>query len=275
MLWMQLLAILPLIALGIVLGRRMAHFPNRWWGVGVALPLAIIGLVILGHRSPVFLFIPPVSWAVDADIHPLLMALVIPFLLSTIIPRLAQRRQRIAVGAFLPIVTIYFAVIPLVLPLVVRSQLAIGSTTFDTHGVCLQSHGYTCGPAAAVTVLHALSISADEGSLAIDACTAPGVGTDPWRLQDAINRRSVAQNIHCDFRRVPSLDTLTTPSIADTHLSFICGHYIAVLEVTPDAVIIGDPLYGRQKLTRREFLTRWTGTAHVFTRTSPAVTAQR
>ncbi len=275
MLWLQLLAILPLIALGIVLGRRMAHFPNRWWCVGVAISLAIIGLVILGHRSPKLLFVPPISWAVDADIHPLLMAVVIPFLLSTIIPRLAHRRQRIAVGAFLPIVTIYFAMIPLVLPLAVRSQLAIDSTTFDTHGVCLQSHGYTCGPAAAVTALHALGISADEGPLAIDACTAPGVGTDPWRLQEAINRRSLAEGIRCDFRRVPSLDSLTTPAIADTHLSFICGHYIAVLEVTPNTVTIGDPLYGRQNLTRHEFLARWTGTAHVFTRTSPAVTAQR
>jgi predicted double-glycine peptidase len=273
MLWLELLIIPLLVILGIFLGRRATRLPGRWWLVGFFLPIVIVTLVILGHRSVRMSFVPVVSWVVAADINPLLMALIVPSLLSTILPRLPQRRQRLAVGAFLWFAIGYFSCLPILAPLIVRPALASAPTKIDPRGVCLQSHTYTCGPAAAVTVLRTLGFPAEEGPLALESCSAPGVGTDPHRLAAAIAHRYAAAGLRCDYRLLETLDVLPAPAIADLHSSLASGHYVAVLEVTPDFVVVGDPLSGRERLTRSEFLAEWTGAAHVFTIASRPPTA--
>ena len=75
------------------------------------------------------------------------------------------------------IMLVNYGLLPAALPLVVRPVLAVTKTHLDRQGVCRQSHAYTCGPAAAVTCLARLGVTAEEGQLAIDARTGPAVGT--------------------------------------------------------------------------------------------------
>jgi ABC-type bacteriocin/lantibiotic exporter with double-glycine peptidase domain len=70
---------------------------------------------------------------------------------------------------------------------------------------------------------------------------------------------------------VGSLEALRVPAVANIFSPRYGGHYVAVLEIAPAYVIIGDPLSGRSKWSREEFLAQWSGAAHVFS----AAAAQR
>jgi ABC-type bacteriocin/lantibiotic exporter with double-glycine peptidase domain len=142
--------------------------------------------------------------------------------------------------------------------LLVRPALAATITRFDRHGVCLQTTGYTCGPASAVTCLRRLGLSAGEGSLAIAADCGPIVGTDSQLLARALTTQFAAQGLHCDSRYVTALDQLPTPCIAETFTPAIGGHYVAVLSIGPGVVEIGDPFSGWYSLSRQAFEKTWT-----------------
>ncbi len=105
----------------------------------------VIGLTILGHRSPRLAFIPPVSWVTNARAEPWIMAGAIACLLSVLGSRLAQRRQQVAVFVLMGAMIGYYGIVPVVLPVWVRSDLLAGATRIDLHGICLQTHRYTCG----------------------------------------------------------------------------------------------------------------------------------
>ncbi len=261
--WIHAIAFFPLAILGILAGRRFARSP-RWW-VAILPPMAIVLLVILGHRSFYLSFIPPISWAVDATLSPFLMTIVVGVLLSTLLWRLPQRRTQRAVAVGMAVILIYYGFLPGIMPLVVRGSLLATQTQIDRHGTCIQTHGYTCGPASAVTCLRRLGLVADEGTLAIESRCAPALGTDPRVLADAISDRYRALGVTCDYRWFPTLDELPVPAIADMYMPHIGGHYVAVMEVRRDAVIVADPLSGTGAMPREEFLASWNHAAHVFT----------
>jgi ABC-type bacteriocin/lantibiotic exporter with double-glycine peptidase domain len=116
---------------------------------------------------------------------------------------------------------------------------------------------------------------AEEGPLAIAAGSSPALGTDPILLARAINNLYGPAGIHCEYRYVRDLNALTLPAIANIFSPAFGGHYIAVLQVTPDYLFVGDPLgEAREKWTRQEFMAEWTGAAHEFT-FNPAFQAKR
>ncbi len=253
MLYLQLAAF-PLLALaGILTGLRLAK--SRWWLLAVALPLALFALVILGHRSPALRFAAVVAWAVDADINPLLMTAAIGIVFATLLPKLPRKSTRGFVIAVMAVMLLYYGLLPPLLPLAVRPSLAATPTRIDRNGICLQRHAYSCGPAAAVTCLRRLGLPADEGALAVAARCAPVVGTDGHVLAAAVTRDY--PSVACQYRYVSSLDDLRLPAVADMEIPWIGGHYVAVLEVQADVVMVGDPLSGLGQIPRAEFLAQW------------------
>jgi len=267
LLLVQLLLISLLTPLALFLAKRSQH--SRLWFLYFLLPLLAIGLIILGHRSTALSFQPPISWAIHPYVAPLLMAAAIPLMLATLILRLPVRRSRIVVSVLMGIMLIYYVLFPLLLPLAARASLAATPSSVDDQNVCRQTHSYTCGPAAAVTCLTVLKIPAAEGPLAIDAGSAPAMGTDPALLTIAINHLTAPENIRCDYRLFRSLDNLSTPCIANLFTPKYGGHYVAVLAITRGNLLIADPLSGRSNWPRAEFLAQWSGAAHVFTRQKP------
>ena len=245
-------------------GRAAGRASGAWWAMLFFVGMLATGLVVAGHRSARFSFVWPVSWAVNPHVEPLLMAVVVPLMFSVLIVRLKLLRQRVAVGVMTGAMFCYFACVPWVAPLMVRGNLLAGRTRMDRHGVCLQTHGYTCGPAAAVTCLRVLGIAAEEGALAVRARCGPVVGTDGVLLAEAVNGMFGAEGVRCEYRFVGSLDGLRTPAVATIVSPRYGGHYVAVMEVTGSEVIVGDPLSGRDRWTREEFVSEWTGAGHEF-----------
>jgi hypothetical protein len=250
----QLAAFPVLATFAVVTGRRCARC-RHWW-IGVAVPLALFGLVIAGHRSAWLRFTAPISWAIDADWEPLLMTAAIGTVFSTLLPKLPRRRTRAYVAVAMAFMLVNYGLLPAALPLVARVALAGTATTIDHQGICLQSHNYTCGPAAAVTCLARLGVRADEATLAVDSRCAPALGTDGHLLAAAVMRRY--PDIHCIYRYVEMLENLRPPAVTDMYLPRIGGHYVAVLEIRPETVLIGDPLSGLAEMPRSEFLSAWT-----------------
>ena len=158
----------------------------------------------------------------------------------------------------------YYGMLPAVLALGVRSALGHAITRVDQNGVCLQTTGYTCGPAAAVTCLRALGEAAEEGSVARAAHCSPSFGTDGRVLARTLE--GLYRGLHCRYGYFDSLEALSLPAVADCQITGIGGHYVAVLALEKEYVIVGDPLCGRVRLSREQFLAEWKGTAIVFAR---------
>jgi len=262
MIYLQIAAFLLLAPLGILLGVRLSR--HRFWAFPAIAAFAVVGLVIIGHRWMWASFFEPVRWAIDADVCPPLMTFVVGLLLSILIPKLTTRRARIAVSTLLGFSLVYFGLLPAILPMAARPALAGVKTQVDGNGVCHQTTAYTCGPAAAITCLNRLGLHAAESDLALAARTSPAYGTDPRLLAAVLNERYA--EVHANYRWIGTLDALPIPAITECVMPRIGGHYLAVLEVTAEEVIVGDPLSGRQRINREEFLQWWKGSAIVVQR---------
>ena len=141
-------------------------------------------------------------------------------------------------------------------------------TTFSKDGICIQTTGSTCGPAAAVTVLRHFGIEAQESDLAIfSRCTLQN-GTTCEQLASAITKLYGKKGIECSISKFDSIDQLKEicPVIASIMLSPVVGHYTVVLEVTEDRVIIGDPTGGKKEWSYDDFRKRWNSVGIVIKR---------
>src|SRR5262249_28580568 len=145
--------------------------------------------------------------------------------------------------------------VPVAMPLLFRGTLLAAPTTFDSYGICMQQHVYSCGPAAAVTCLKRLGLPAEEGAIAAASHCGPLGGSDGWGLAAGIERHSPAAK--CEYRYVERLEDLHLPAVVDMFVPNIGGHYMAVLEFSGETVVVGDPLTGLQRMPREIFLQQW------------------
>ena len=139
-------------------------------------------------------------------------------------------------------------------------------TTFSKDGICKQTTCFTCGPAAAVTVLRLLGVEAKESDLAIYSKCTPKGGTTNENLVNAITKLYGAKGIECSYLSFVSVEQLkdNCPLIACMHLSSVVCHYTVVLEVTEDKVILGDPIGGKKQWSYDDFKKRCWPTAIIF-----------
>jgi predicted double-glycine peptidase len=153
----------------------------------------------------------------------------------------------------------WFSVLPFLVPALIKERLSNLQTKFDKNGVCRQTTGYTCGPAAAVTALGKLGLRADEGELAVLSYSSPVIGTLPSCLTSALRDRYSADGLNCQYRRFDSIDQLrnagvTLVVVRDT---FLLDHCIAVLDVSDDAIIVADPISGARLMPYKQFEKIW------------------
>jgi len=253
MLWLQLIAF-PLLAVGgIRLGIWSARQKN-WW-IPVTTAFILIALVIFGVRTERLHFLPPFSWLVNLRINPPLMTACISVLLTILLLKLPQRRTRYLVATAMAVMLLVYGLFPVIMPLAARATLLSTPTLIDRLGVCRQRHGFTCGPAAAVTCLARLGIKADEGPIAVAAHCGPGVGADGWALASAMN--TAAPGHHFTYRYAARPEDLTLPAVADMNMQSVGGHYIALLAIDGNDILVGDPLTGFDRMPRSEFMSQW------------------
>jgi predicted double-glycine peptidase len=258
MLWLEALGAVLLAAGGAVGGLLCARLPRRYWMLGYFLPLLAIITAGLVWRVESLAFVPPFSLLAAGRNELWMAAAACPMILATPLPRLSRRRQRSFLAVLIAVVSV-FVLSPLVLPAFLQGRHARLRTNLDHRGICLQTTIYTCGPAAAVTVLRRLGLPAEEGELAILARTNPLTGTGPDCLRRALAARYRAEGLVASCRRFESLEELkaTGLTIAVIKYNVLADHYVAVLEVSEAEVVVGDPLAGRRRLAPAEFEELW------------------
>jgi len=244
---------------GTFVGWRLSCLRSRWWLAGYLGPLFIILLCGAAFRHRALELIAPFSWLVSGRREYVVLAFCGAMLFGVLLPKLRLRRQRALLGILIAVIVLVQAAWPFLAPVFNKAKLAALTTTFDGDGVCLQNTSYTCGPAAAVTALKQLGIAADEGELAILCGTTDSTGTPPDVLTERLNFRfhgAGLQAVHRAFRSTSGLHG-QTPALAWVRFAFLTDHVVAVLEVTSEAVVLGDPFRGKRVLTHGEFEREW------------------
>jgi hypothetical protein len=179
--------------------------------------------------------------------------------LTTPLSRLPYKFEKVAIYILMVVVVVWFSVLPFLVPALIEGYLANLTTRLDSNGICFQTTGYTCAPAAAVTALRKLGLPAQEGEIAILSHTSPVTGTLPGCLQAALQNRYGDEGLRCQYRHFDSIRQLKDAglTLAVVKSAFLSDHCIAVLEVSDKMITIADPAGGKRLLSHKQFEEIW------------------
>lgn len=166
---------------------------------------------------------------------------------ATLMPRMLLGIPLFGVAAF--------SVTPFIKPFI--GPIPSGTFRNEWDGkVCLQSTPSTCGAASTATLLKQFGTDVTESELAAEAHSYAG-GTEAWYLARVARSRGFDVNFEFSPGFSPE-DGL--PAVVGVRLGSI-GHFIAILGQEGDKFVIGDPLRGRELLSREELERRYDFTA--------------
>lgn len=246
-LWMALGAML----LGVVIGWKA----GRAWGLVYLVALMACLAIALVTRWPQASEWTGLGWTAEPRWRAWIAAMLIPGLLLAPTHRMdTRRRQRLLAGA--TVLSVAAGLVPLFSALAVSDRLLAMATRLGPDRICRQQTDFTCGPAAAVTALRRLGVSADEGALAMVAGTTPVTGTSVESLAHALKQRIAGSDISVRVRKFRTVEELTGaagPVLVVIRYGFMTDHWVTVLGVGPWGVEVADPNSGHEVWDRAEF----------------------
>jgi len=257
--WVETGGVILVALLGVLAGRGFSRLGKPYWVLGYLLPLVLIGMLALVRLDNGLYFVPPFVWVATGRIRFITLSLAVSMGLTVPLPRLPRRWEKLVVCFLMVAFVAWFSVLPFLVPALIRERLSNLTTRFDSNGICRQTTDFTCGPAAAVTALGRLGLSADEGEIAVLSYSSPVVGTLPACLTSALQKRYGAEGLRCSYRRFDSIEQLRKAGITLVVVkdAFLLDHCIAVLDVSDDAVTVADPVTGGRIVSYRQFEKMW------------------
>jgi hypothetical protein len=210
-----------------------------------AILLAIPGASFAGYYAHVF---PESGWYYEFRSWPGTECLLIVLgvaggLVASLLPRMLLILPLFGVAAL--------ASAPMLKPFV--RPIPDGALNDKWEGeICLQSTPSTCGAASVATILRSYGVIVTERQLAREAHFYAG-GTEAWYLARAVRGRGCNARFHLSSGFDPEIPF---PAVAGVRLGAV-GHFIAILSRKWDRFQIGDPLNGREVLSRGELLERY------------------
>ena len=172
--------------------------------------------------------------------------------------RMKRRGQRVALLALAGFVFL-FALERLILNAVFDPSTCKGKPAAD--GVCIQSTPYTCGAAAAATLLNRNGVAADEAEMARLCRANAFTGTDALDVCSGIREKlaGTGRCVRLERSGWRSLLSLGRPAMVLLKSGFLVDHWVVVLEARPDGVLLSNPAAGRVALKPEDFKKRWRG----------------
>jgi len=263
--WLETVGVVLVALLGVFLGIVFSRFRKPYWMLGYFLSLLLIAMLVVTRYAGSLAFVPPFFWITAGRVKFVVFSLAVTIGLTSPLSRLPRKFEKVAVCILMVMVVVWFSVLPFLVPALIRGHLANLTTRVDSNGICFQSTDYTCGPAAAVTALRKLGLTAHEGEFAVLSHTSPVAGTFPRCLYTALQNRYASDGLKCQYRRFDSLDQLKNAglTLAIVRDKLLSDHCVAVLEVSVRTVSIADPVVGRKLMSHRQFekIWRFTGIA--------------
>ena len=256
--WLETIAVVLVAASGITLGRRFSSFRRPCWTLGYIIPLIFVALLVTPRCAGSLAFVPPFYWLIGRARF-VVLGLAVTMGLTTPLSRLPRRCERIMICILMAVVVTWFSVLPFFVPVLIKGRLLNLRTSVDSDGVCLQTTGYTCAPAAAVTALRKLGLPAQEGEIAVLSHSSPLTGTLPKCLYTALLNRYTTKGLKCQYRYFNSLAELgdTGITLAVVRDTFLTDHCVAVLDVSGGMVTVADPISGKISIPHRQFEKIW------------------
>ncbi len=257
--WVGTASVVLVALLGIFLGRWFSRIRSSYWLLGCCVPLVLIAMLVLTRYNNSLHFLQPFSWIAVGRARFITLSLAVSMGLTVPLSRLPHRFEQLAVCFLMAGFVVWFSVLPLLVPALIKDYLSNLSTRFDVNGICRQTTDYTCGPAAAVTALGKLGLAAEEGELAVLSYSSPMTGTLPTCLSTAIENRYSVDGLKCQYRRFDSVDQLRGAGVilAMVKEAFLKDHCLAILDVSEDAVTVADPTTGTRLMPHRQFEKIW------------------
>ncbi len=240
-------------------GLHISRLRRPWWIAGYVIPIALTAIIAVARWVPTLEMRMPFRLLMSERREYIIMSIATALLLSIPAARVGRRVTAVLVTAFAALFVIHFSLLPYLLPAFNRAELRSLKTHFDNYGVCLQSTGYTCGPAAAVSALREFDIAAEEGVLAVFSYSTSSAGTPPELLCRAMMKLYKKDGIECEFRAFDRAADLkeVLPVLAVVKFGFLVDHYVTVLRVTDDYITVADPAQGMRVLSVEEFESNW------------------
>ena len=268
--WLETFGVILVIVLSILLGRIFSGFRKPYWMLGYFFPLALIAMLMMVRFYNELNFIRPFSWIAAGRIRYVILSMAVSMGLTVPLSRLPRKWEKIIVCILMIGFVTWSSVLPFLIPALIKDRLSNLTTRFDKNGICRQTTDYTCGPAAAVTALGKLGLSADEGEIAILSHTSPIAGTLPTLLCSALQNRYSAEGLKCKYRRFDSIDQLKKAGItlAVVRDAFMLDHCLVVLEVLDHAITVADPVTGMELMPYEKFKKMWRFSGIVLERNS-------
>ncbi len=270
--WLETLCVVLVALAGIWLGKKASRLPSPLWAYALALPICLLGLLIVAACTTLLDFAQPLFFITAGRTKYVILSFAITFGLTTPLSRLPYRIERGVICVLMLLFATCFSVLPFLVPALIRNNLAGIETRVDASGICYQTKSYTCGPAAAVTALRKLGFPAQEGEIAVLARTNPLTGTLLWTLSSALKQRYTDQGLQCRFRTFDSIAQLKNAGITLVSIkeATFLDHCVTVLGVSDTLVTIADPVTGIEVLSHGQFERKWRSCGIVVSRNSPS-----
>ena len=257
--WLETIGVVFIAVAGVTLGRFISSFRKPWWFLGYLFPCILIAILALARCKNVMYFTEPFSWIAAGRCRFVVISLAVTMGLTVPLSRLPSKLEKILVCILMVIFVTWFSVLPFFAPVLIKKHLSNLKTRFDSDGICRQSTSYTCGPAAAVTALGKLGLTAEEGEIAVLSYTSPIAGTLPVCLSSALQHRYGASGLKCRYRSFKSVKQLKGTGIilAIVRDALLLDHCLAVLEISENKVTVADPVTGVRSMSYEQFEKIW------------------
>ncbi len=257
--WFETAGVVLVAVLGVFLGRVFSGLRKPYWLLGYFLSFALIAILVLVRCNNALYFVRPFCWVTSGRFKFVILSLAVTTGLTILLSRLPRKCEKLLVCIIMVMVVTWFLILPFLVPALIKDHLSNIKTRLNAKGICFQSTNYTCGPAAAVTALGKLGLSAEEGEIAILSHSSPVAGTLPACLSSALKRRYGPVGLKCQYRRFDSIEQLRNAGLTLVMVrdSFLLDHCLAVLEVSDHTITIADPLAGTKSMSHEQFEKIW------------------
>jgi len=274
--WAESAAVLALAGIGVLIGLRFSRLPKPYWIIGYLLPLVVIFVYGAAMKFHTLGLIPPISWIIGGRTKFAIIGLLTTMVLTTPLSRLRSEPVKVQVWILMVLATLKLSVWPFLAPAFNREQLSQLQTRLDANGICRQNTDFTCGPASAVTALRKMGLPADEGEIAISTHCSSAIGTPPDMLARMLQIRYGNQGLSSEYRVFHCVEELNRPgyTLAVTKYQAWVDHYVVVIEVTNNQVVVGDPLLGLRTISQPDFEKMWRFEGVTLARALPSMSRQ-
>jgi len=257
--WLETAGVVLVAVLGVFLGRVFSDLRKPYWLLGYFLPLILITILVLVRCNNYMRFVQPFRWVATGRVKFVIISFVVTMGLTVPLSRLPRKCEKLLVCVLMAIVVTWFSVFPFLVPALIKNHLLNVKTRLSSNGICFQTTDYTCGPAAAVTALERLGLSANEGEIAVLSHTSPVAGTLPSCLSSALQTRYGPVGLKCQYRRFDSIEQLRRAGVtlAMVRDGFLLDHCLTVLEVSDHTVTVADPVDGMKLMSHEQFEKIW------------------